>query len=185
MIDTLRDSGRLLLIDEAHALQDESLEVLRSIHDLAGAPILLLATSDLHDRIVKNADPDHGQLYSRFDVICYLTQGRDVYCGGKALYTLQDIKDLYSDPPIRLSMDAARYLQDVANQLGYGSLRRCKILLRNAVRRARKRQDLGDIDKVTVTGDDLEWVEAKLRQETSEQNAVKDRRRRAASAVSG
>lgn len=185
VIETLRDSHRLLIIDEAHGLDDTALELLRSIHDVAGVPILLLATVDLHDRIIKNADPDRGQLYSRFDVVYHLTQGHDVYAGGQALYTVQDIKDLYNEPPIRLSMDAARYLQDVANQLGHGSLRRCEILLRNAVRRARKRAGLGDSDKVTVVADDLAWVEAHLRKESAEKSMIEDRRRRAAAAVSG
>ena len=108
-----------------------------------------------------------------------------MYCSERALYTLQDIRALYDDPPIRLSMDAARYLQDVANQLGHGSLRRCGILVRNAARRARKRSGVSDTETVTVTADDLEWVETRLRQETTELNAVKDRRRRAAGAISG
>ena len=46
------------------------------------------------------------------------------------------------------------HLQDVANMLGYGSLRRCKMLVQNAVRRAHKRQGLADGDKVIVTADD-------------------------------
>ena len=83
------------------------------------------------------------------------------------------------------SSDGARYLQDVASMLGYGSLRRCKMLLQNAVRRARKRQGLEDHAKVTVTAADLEWVEHRLRQEVSEQQTMKDRRRRAAAATRG
>ena len=104
-------------------------------------PVLLIATRDLHDRILKNADPDHGQLYSRFDITHHLTEGRDMYSGkGKALYTVDDIRALYNEPPVKLSPDGVQYLHEVANMLGYGSLRRCKILLRNGARRARKRQ---------------------------------------------
>ncbi len=157
------------------------MELCREIHDATGVPFLLLATKDLHDRIARNVDPDHGQLYSRFDVIQHLTQGRDVRePRGKALYTVADIKALYDEPPLRLSKDAARYLQDVANELGRGSLRRCRVLLQNAARRARKRQGLADGARVTVTADDLDWVERHLRRESSEQEAVKDRRKRAA-----
>ncbi len=86
---------------------------------------------------------------------------------------------------MRLAPDAARYLQGVANDLGHGRLQRCKIRLHNAVRHARKRQRLGDGKKVTVTGDDLEWVEGRLRRESSEQETVKDRQRRVAGLVSG
>ncbi len=95
------------------------------------------------------------------------------------------IRQLYNEPPVRLSRDGMDYLQAVANDLGRGSLRRCKMLLQNAARRARKRQGSADGDKVTVTADDLEWVETRLRQESGEQEAAKDRRRRAVGAASG
>jgi len=185
VIDVLRDSNRMLILDEAGNLTDSAIELLRAVHDTTGAPILLIATKTLHERIVKNADPDHGQLYSRFDVIWHLTEGRDAYAGGKALHTIEDIKALYNEPPVRLTPDAARYLRGVADDLGHGSLRRCRILLNNAVRRARKRQNLSEGERVTVTGDDLEWVENQLRRESSEQETAKDRRRRVAGLVSG
>jgi DNA transposition AAA+ family ATPase len=184
VIDAFRDSSRLLIIDEAHALQDRALELLRDIHDTTGIPILMIATKELHDRIKKNADPDRGQLYSRCEVVHHLTEGYDVYSGGKALHTLEQIRELYNEPPVKLSPDAARYLQSVANMLGYGSLRRCKMLLRNAVRRARKRQEITDGQAVTVTADDLEFVETRLRQESSERDIVRDRRTRSAGLAS-
>jgi hypothetical protein len=87
---------------------------------------------------------------------------------------------LYNEPPIRLAPDAAKYLQDLANDLGHGSLRRCRVLLANAARRARKRLSLADGDTVTVSAADLEWVDTHTRHEASEREAVADRRRRAA-----
>ncbi len=184
LIESLRGSDRLLILDEAQKLNDGSLDPLRDIHDTTGVPVLLLATKDLHDRIMRTIGPDHGQQYSRFDIVHHLSQGKDSYAGGKPLFTVAEIKELYDHVPIRLSSDATRFLQDVANQLGYGSLRRCKILLRNAVRRARKRLGLSDDDKVTVTAADLEWVESRLRQEAGEQEAVSERRQRAVGAAS-
>jgi hypothetical protein len=77
---------------------------------------------------------------------------------------------------VKLSPDTARYLQGVANMLGYGSLRRCKMLLRNAVRRARKRLGLADGETVTVTADDLRWTETRLRRESSERDMIEHRR---------
>ena len=149
--------------------------------------MLLIATRELHERIVKNAGPDHGQLYSRFDVVKSLTEGYEVYQGGgnKPLHTIADIRALYNEPPLRLTTDAQQYLQDVANMLGYGSLRTCRILLQNAARRARKRQGLGEGDKVTVSAVDLEWVETRLKQESTEQARIDDRRRQATGMVSG
>jgi hypothetical protein len=180
VIDKLQNSGRLVIIDEASKLNDEALQVCRDVFDNTGAPFLLIGTCDLHERIVANADPDHGQLYSRFDVIVNLTQGADAYGGGRALYTIQEIRELYNEPPVKLANDAAKYLLDIANMLGRGSLRRCKILLRNAVRRARRRQGIADDQAVTVTAADLEYVELRLRPERSEMEAVDERRRQAA-----
>ena len=176
VIGILRGSNRLLLIDEAQKLTDDALETLRDIYDSTGVPVLLSATNDLHDRIERSLGPDHGQLHSRFDIVHHLTQGRDHYAGGKPLFSVGEINGLYSIVPIRLAPDAAQYLLAIANQLGYGSLRRCKILLRNAARRARKRQNRGADDPVTVTADDLAYVEARLRKEAGEQQTVHDRR---------
>lgn len=186
VIDALRNSGRLIIIDEAHKLWDTSVDLLRDIHDTTGVPMLLLATRDLHDRILKDADPDHGQLYSRFGVMHHLSEANDVYGGqGKALYSVADIKALYDEPPVRLSKDATEYLHGVANNLGYGSLRRCKELVQSGARRARKRQGLEDGDKVTVTAADLEFAETRMRSTQSDRQAVADRRRQAASLHAG
>ena len=176
VIGKLGDSGRMVIIDDAHKLRDEALELLREIHDRTGCPILLFATKDLQDRIQRGADPDGGQLYSRFDVIWPVTQGRDVRAGGKGLFTVDEIRKLYEQTPIKLSPDAARYLQDVANELGHGSLRRCRILLTNATRRARKRGGVDESATVTVTADDLAYADETLRPELGDKEAVKQRR---------
>lgn len=181
VVSTLRDSNRLIMIDEASKLTHEGIELCREIHDATGAPFLLIATKDLHDRITRDTDPDHGQLYSRFDVIHHLTEGFDMYQPqGKPLFTVADIKALYDVFPVRLSQDATHYLQGLANVLGYGSLRRCRMLVQNAIRRARNRRGVTDDEKVTITAADLEWVETRLRRESSEQQTVIDRRKRAA-----
>jgi len=52
-------------------------------------------------------------------------------------------------------------------------------------RRARRRQGLNEGEKVTILAVDLEWVEARLRRESSEQETVKQRRRQASAAISG
>ena len=108
-----------------------------------------------------------------------------------ALELLRDIHDsagvpilliatkLYAQPPVKLAQDAALYLHDVANMLGYGSLRRCRILLGNAARRARSRQGIAEGEEVTVSADDLRFVERRLRQDKSEQDLAAGRRRTA------
>ena len=173
VIDTLQDSNRLLLIDEAHKLADASIEVLRDIHDMTGVPIMLIAVKDLLDRVDRSAGPDSGQMFSRFEIIHHLSVGKDIASGGKPMFTVDEIKGLYQQPPIRLSTDATLYLQSVANELGRGSLRRCKTLLRNAVRRARKRQDVGESERVPVYADDLSWVASNLHKYSGEREATR------------
>jgi hypothetical protein len=163
IIDKLAGSNRLIIVDEAHKLSDNGLELVRELHDATGCPFLLFAINELWERIERSAGPDSGQLFSRVDIVHALSQGRDVHSGGKALFTVEDIKALFEQPPIKLSRDATRHLLDVANRLGWGSIRRCKILVRNAIRRARLRQGLGDTDAVTVQADDIEFCERVLR----------------------
>lgn len=179
IIARLEGSGRLVIIDEAHKLNNEALELVREVHDATGCPVFMLATKDLHDRINRTRDPDHGQLFSRVDVMWPLTKGHDTPAGGRPLFTVDEIRKLYEQTPIRLSPDAARYLQGVANELGAGSLRRCRVLLVNAARRARKRTGVEAEATVTVTADDLAYADERLRPDVSEIEAVKQRRSRA------
>ncbi len=180
MTARLQGSNRLLIIDEAHKLNGDALELVREIHDATGCPVFMLATKDLQDRIARGADPDHGQLYSRVDIMWPLTKGRDCHAGGKALFTVEEIRKLYDHVPIRLSPDAARYLQDVASDLGKGSLRRCRVLLLSAARRARKRTGIEADAAVTVTADDLAYADERLRPDTDVVELVKQRRARVA-----
>ncbi len=180
VIARLDGSGRLVIIDEAHKLHNDALELVREIHDATGCPVFMLATKDLQDRIKRTADPDHGQLFSRVDVMWPLTKGHDVGAGGRPLFTIEEVRKLYEQTPIRLSPDAARYLQDVANELGAGSLRRCRVLLVNAARRARKRTGIDAESTVTVTADDLAYADERLRPDAGELEVVKQRRSRSA-----
>lgn len=183
IVARLAGSNRLIIIDEAHKLSDDAIELVREIHDATQCPVLLLATKDLQDRIRKSADPDHGQLYSRVDITWPVTQGKDIHAGGKRLFSVAEIRALFEQTPIRLSPDATHYLQDIANTLGQGSLRRCRILLTNAARRARKRSGVEDGATVTVTADDLAHTDETLRPDASDKEEVKRRRQSAASAV--
>jgi len=183
VIERLRESNRLLIVDEAHKLHEGAIELLREIHDATGVPVLLVAIKELQTRLMRHADPDAGQLYSRIDIECPLVEadaGRDGSKRGmKKLYTVEDIRQLYQDPPIRLGPDAVQYLADVANHLGFGSLRKCKRLLVAAARFARKRQDVPDGDDVTVSAVDLEFAERSLRRSGVEQENVTARQSQA------
>lgn len=183
-VQILKDSNRLIIIDEAHKLRDDAIEYLREVHDHTGCPVLCLATKELYDRIQSNATPDAGQIKSRFDISRPLTQGvgSDGANKGKRLFTVEDIRKLYEITPIRLNKDAANYLVDVANLLGHGSLRRCGMLVANAARRARKRMGVEDGGDVVITADDLAYVESKLSPEPTQTAEAAERRTRAVAA---
>lgn len=176
ILDELRGSNRLVMIDEAHKLNDDAIEVLREIHDDTGCPILLLATKELQDRVDRTAQPDAGQLHSRFDVKLDLVAGLNEHTGGKKLFSIEQIRKFYERAPIRLSKDAADYLLDVANLLGWGSLRRCRVLVMNGARRARRRQNLVEDDPVTITADDLAYADNALRPGAADQELLKQQR---------
>jgi DNA transposition AAA+ family ATPase len=181
VFDRLSRSGRLVILDEAHQLSAVGLETVRDLHDSCAVPILLVSTVDLQERILRDADADHGQFYSRVAVVVHLTAGRDIFGGDKRpLFTKEQIRKLFEVTPIRLAPDATDYLQGVANQLGRGSLRRCAILLEFAARRARKRQGLAEFEEVTVSAVDLEVAEQCTRRDPVEEEMVADRRRRSA-----
>lgn len=184
VIEALRGSNRLLIFDEAHNFTDEALEVLRQLHDQTECPILLLATKDLRDRVRMSAQPDAGQLHSRFDIMVDLTvKGRGKDSDKRKLFTVEDIRRLYERTPIKLAKDATGYLLDVANLLGWGSLRRCRVLVMNAARRARKRNGLDEDEEVTVTADDLAHADMYLRPGAEDEAVIDERVRNASTAV--
>lgn len=174
VLKTLEHTNRLIIVDEAHQLADSGIETLRDVHDETGCPILLVATKDLADRIRRNADPDHGQLYRRFDIIYSLVKGRQLHLGGdnKPLFTAEDITAMYNEQGVRLAGDAVDYLLDVANDLGRGSVGRCDILVRNAIKAAHRRLGVEDHEKVAVSSSDLIRVDKTLRPDATDEELI-------------
>ena len=68
----------------------------------------------------------------------------------------------------------------MGSDLGKGSLRRCRVLLLYAARRARKRTGTDADAAVTVTADDLAYADERLRPDTDVVELVKQRRARVA-----
>ncbi len=122
------------------------------LYDECQVPVLLLCTKDLVERIRKDNDQDHGQMYSRLGWVCDLTRDHDKTPGGKkGLFTVADIRRLYETDKIKFHPDAQAYLQDVANSLGQGSLRSCDRIVRWAIAIERHVKDLGQNDSMTLT----------------------------------
>lgn len=67
IIKRLRDSGRLLIIDEAEYLPHKALELLRRVHDKAGVGLLLAGMPRLIHNL-RGSRGQYAQLYSRVGV---------------------------------------------------------------------------------------------------------------------
>lgn len=67
IIDRLKDSGRLIIIDEAEHLPYKSLELLRRVHDKAEVGILLCGMPRLIENI-RGKKNQYAQLYSRVGI---------------------------------------------------------------------------------------------------------------------
>jgi DNA transposition AAA+ family ATPase len=143
----LKDTGRLLIVDEIHKLvgrrKDEALHCLRDLHDATGIPMLWLGVSSIATYIqtgqAQNYEP-LDQLYSRIGLWLNLTElanqsgGGDG--GGSGLYSIEDIQKILTAGKLRITPDAARFLQILANTPGAGALRTVSKLLQLAQRHA-------------------------------------------------
>ena len=131
VIQTLKGTGRCLLIDEAHQLKHESFELLRDIHDEAGVPIILAGTIKLNDS-VSDHDMFFGQMSSRIALRYNVTEGLTDQGGpgssgpgGKPLHSVSEIVQLYERGKVRLTGDGRMFLTRLANLPGLGGLRLC------------------------------------------------------------
>ena len=184
VFDKLKGSHRIIVVDEAHRIQDAGLEWLRDLFDVAGVSLLLISTKDLWDRIQNAADEDHGQFLSRVGLVVDLAHGYKDPAGNRRLFTTDDIRRLYETPKLRLTTDAVDYLVDVANTLGRGSLRRCDDLVRRVVLLARRLAGVGPAGEVAITGRMFGEWERKTRRERVAACEVQERQARVA-AVAG
>ncbi|HUU96163.1 MAG TPA: AAA family ATPase [Phycisphaerae bacterium] len=174
----LRDSGRLIVVDEAHRVRDSGLEFLRDVHDQTGCPVLLICTKDLWERILSD-DEDHGQMRRRVGMAMDLAEGyRDTDSPRRKLFTAEQIRKLYETPHVRLTTDAIEYLADVANCFGQGSLGTCDNLVDCAIARARKRDGVGPEGRVVIDALLLAEWGRKMMREHIVAPQVEERRRR-------
>lgn len=178
IFERLRDSGRMIVIDEAHRVRDSGLEFLRDVFDQTGCPILLICTKDLWERIQAD-DEDHGQMRRRVGMALDLVESyRDTDSPRRKLFTVEQIRKLYETPHVKLTPSAVDYLADVANCFGHGSLGTCDHLLDCAIARARKRDGVGPEGRVVIDALLLAEWGRKMMREHIVAPQVEERRRR-------
>lgn len=151
VFDRLRGSGRLLIVDEGHQIAKGGLDFLRDLYDQTACPILILATMDLWQEILKQADEDHGQFYSRVRRCIDLTD--EVKSdSGKRLFTAEHVRKIFNTRRFKVQLDrgAIDYLVQVANAFGKGSLRTCRALVEDAATLIRNRTGASTTDWVKL-----------------------------------
>lgn len=127
VIDKLRDSGRLLIIDEAHRLQTSGCEFIRDLVDVCGIPVLLLATEEFYQRMTSVRTGGGRKMYDQFSrrvgYVLNLLRGVDGKGGEKRpIFSIEEVREIFKVPGVRLTHDGAQYLQAAACTIGLGML---------------------------------------------------------------
>lgn len=179
----LRNSSRLLIIDEAHTLVFSGLEFLRALHDVAGVPILLLSTVEIYERLSRQRTYTgmlrYNQLASRIARKYDLLRGIDGQGGTKRpIFSLEEVRAIFKDDQVRLTSGALELLRDCCCLPTSGMLRLAASVFVAARRVALKRNGLIDeqmirelvADTVLPAGESAESTEFQLRNlETQQQ----------------
>ncbi len=125
----LEHSGRLLIVDEAHRLSGSGYEFMRDLADVAGIPILLVATPRIQRRVDGPRMGLGGALDDQFSrrvaLVVDLLRGSDGRGGSKRpIFTVSEIVKIFNSDRVRLKVtdDAVEFLQAVACMIGGGML---------------------------------------------------------------
>ena len=125
IVDELRGSGRLLIIDQAQDLRDATYTFLLNLHDEAELPMLLLGTVDVRKRVDADSGVLYGQMSSRVGPRINLV--KEIAAGGGSggknagkWMTVEQIRAMFKGGKLRLSAGAAQMLAHIANyELGF------------------------------------------------------------------
>lgn len=128
--DRLRDSGRLIIVDEIHKLEgkrkDEALHTLRDLHDATGCPMLWLGMTNIARYIQAGHSKGYeplDQIYSRIGLWLDMTEVATRADDGPGLATVEDIQQMLAANKIRVTPDGVKYLQMLASEYGEGAFR--------------------------------------------------------------
>lgn len=116
VIQTLKGSDRMIIIDEAQRLSYSAIETLRDIHDEAGVGLLLAGNRDIYDRMRGRKGALFAQLFSRVGMRRYL-QCKDI---------IKDDARLIFEQNGQLDVNCLNYLHNIATQTSGGGLRQAK-----------------------------------------------------------
>ena len=135
IVECLRQSKRLVMIDEAHLASMDMLNCIRQLQDDTDCPVLLVGLPSLARMLLKGRGDDSkgATVYSRVTPSRDLTERcRRNGDRGEPLFGIGDIKRVFARGALRVAGDATAWLQALACMPEVGALRACN----NAVRLA-------------------------------------------------
>ena len=130
-VKTLRNTNRLLMIDEANLAGWRVLNSIRQLHDSTRIPILLLGEQSLLRKIEHGrGDGNIGaKLWSRIGIRVDLEE-RCRGDNGEPLHSIQDVRKVFAKSKLRLSSDAWEWVFNLSNTPEAGGLRAAQNVLR-------------------------------------------------------
>jgi hypothetical protein len=140
--EALSGTSRLLIIDQVHSLchvaHDAPLFMLADLFDATKAPQLWCGTEDMVEYLDKGQARGRSamaQIRRRIGICRDLMQRCETSGGdGEPLFTVDEIRAVFSKNKMRLAPDAVRYLGEIANLIDSGSLGTCVYMVRMATK---------------------------------------------------
>jgi len=143
IVEKLRNSHRLVIVDEWHTADWKIHEVVRGIHDLTGCPFLLLGTKEIYTRLQRTrasrGEAIYDQFFSRVGWCLDLTRLVTDDGESRPLFTEAEIKAIFNSGKVRISRDGIQFLQALACSIGLGCLRIARRVFEMASRVARQK----------------------------------------------
>lgn len=107
LVNLLKDSNRMIIIDEAHFLRLDGLETIRRIYDATHCPLVLVGNPKIMEIITEKNRTVTGQFFSR--AVRMALDGK---------ISMQDVESIVLQNGVTLAADCMQELYRVANQIG-------------------------------------------------------------------
>jgi DNA transposition AAA+ family ATPase len=176
IVNALRGTSRLLIIDEVHMLcyqkDDRPFQILRQIHDETKSPQLWCSTINMKRYFRRGEGKGRqplSQVRSRLGIERDLTQrtragGND----GEPLFSVEEVRSIFRKCKMRLTPEAGRYLSQLANLPDSGGLRAARSLMLLTLRMFQKSEAavtvemLREAQQFLCQGDEYEMLTAMM-----------------------
>jgi len=140
LVEELKGSSHLLLIDQAHNLrgskEDKPFYILTDLYDATGTAQLWCGTSDLvaylQKQQIRQADESLAQIRRRIYPVVDLMEKARSGDGGTPLVTVDQVKEMFARNTMKLTTSAARFLCQLCNLPDSGAVGFCVSLVEYA-----------------------------------------------------